>query len=593
MIGVDNALPDDVRDAVTANVESTGPVGPWSQGFGALTPRSTHRSRRSSARSARGEPRDGLSRGRLDRRARRARYARAGRAPASCTRRAIARALALLAVRLRGRSRSRRCRRAIESVLVQPRGVVAANGRAGRDGDRCVIGGRCMRFAAAHKSDDVLARRVRVHRDDRRRRRVAADRARRMRSGSSARGGGSRRCVKFERWSWVWTRRVAVRARLQRAHRDRDRRLSRRRRAIPGVARRREVVQPARRARLAADLSAVVPDARRGLGARSRPDVRPVLPRLRDRRDVGAHAVPPAPRDGRQPARQARAPIARRSASRSGGSSTRKRIVGGAVLRRHRRAVARRVPRLGDRVPRVAARRLRVLSQRPRRPRVRRLLRQREARRSRRAQGRRHRRDARRGRPDDRRPRRARDPLARRRVRSVRAAARGRAIARGARTRSTSIDSPRSGVERHTLNWSRREPSDARRDRARRRHARTCGSSHSTPTCCSARRTAARVRARAGRCGRASAATCRTTSSALEHGGTIHYTVWSQLDAAAGPTCCARRPARCRAATQVYLQLPLDEITRAHDRARAPDHRRPAERLRQGDRDPATGSTRT
>jgi uncharacterized protein (DUF58 family) len=38
VIGVDNALPDDVRDAVTANVETTGPIGPWSQGFGAMTP---------------------------------------------------------------------------------------------------------------------------------------------------------------------------------------------------------------------------------------------------------------------------------------------------------------------------------------------------------------------------------------------------------------------------------------------------------------------------------------------------------------------------------------------------------------------------
>ncbi len=38
VIGVDNALPDDVRDAVTANVEDSGAVGPWSQGFGAMTP---------------------------------------------------------------------------------------------------------------------------------------------------------------------------------------------------------------------------------------------------------------------------------------------------------------------------------------------------------------------------------------------------------------------------------------------------------------------------------------------------------------------------------------------------------------------------
>jgi len=38
VIGVDNALPDEVRDAVTANVEDAGPVGPWSQGFGAMTP---------------------------------------------------------------------------------------------------------------------------------------------------------------------------------------------------------------------------------------------------------------------------------------------------------------------------------------------------------------------------------------------------------------------------------------------------------------------------------------------------------------------------------------------------------------------------
>jgi uncharacterized protein (DUF58 family) len=41
VIVVDNALPDDVRDAVTANADTAGPVtepGPWSQGFGAMTP---------------------------------------------------------------------------------------------------------------------------------------------------------------------------------------------------------------------------------------------------------------------------------------------------------------------------------------------------------------------------------------------------------------------------------------------------------------------------------------------------------------------------------------------------------------------------
>jgi uncharacterized protein (DUF58 family) len=38
VIGVDNALPDEARDAVTANVEESGPVGPWSRGFGAMTP---------------------------------------------------------------------------------------------------------------------------------------------------------------------------------------------------------------------------------------------------------------------------------------------------------------------------------------------------------------------------------------------------------------------------------------------------------------------------------------------------------------------------------------------------------------------------
>ena len=38
VIVVDNALPDEVRDAVTANVEDPGPIGPWSQGFGAMTP---------------------------------------------------------------------------------------------------------------------------------------------------------------------------------------------------------------------------------------------------------------------------------------------------------------------------------------------------------------------------------------------------------------------------------------------------------------------------------------------------------------------------------------------------------------------------
>ena len=68
------------------------------------------------------------------------------------------------------------------------------------------------------------------------------------------------------------------------------------------------------------------------------------------------------------------------------------------VLPRHRRAVVRRVPRRGDRVPRDAARRLRVLPQEPRRADARRVLRRREARRPRRDQERRDGRDARRDR---------------------------------------------------------------------------------------------------------------------------------------------------------------------------------------------------
>jgi uncharacterized protein (DUF58 family) len=39
VIGVDNSLPREVRDAVAANVtDETAPVGPWSNGFGAMTP---------------------------------------------------------------------------------------------------------------------------------------------------------------------------------------------------------------------------------------------------------------------------------------------------------------------------------------------------------------------------------------------------------------------------------------------------------------------------------------------------------------------------------------------------------------------------
>ena len=38
VIAVDNALPDAVRDAVTANAEDDQPPGPWSNGFGAMTP---------------------------------------------------------------------------------------------------------------------------------------------------------------------------------------------------------------------------------------------------------------------------------------------------------------------------------------------------------------------------------------------------------------------------------------------------------------------------------------------------------------------------------------------------------------------------
>ena len=38
VIGVDNCLPDDVREAVATNAPADEPVGPWSNGFGAMTP---------------------------------------------------------------------------------------------------------------------------------------------------------------------------------------------------------------------------------------------------------------------------------------------------------------------------------------------------------------------------------------------------------------------------------------------------------------------------------------------------------------------------------------------------------------------------
>ena len=402
-----------------------------------------------------------------------------------------------------------------------------------------------------------------------------------------ARGGGSRRASGSSAGRWVWTIAIAVRARLQRAHRGRHRRLPRRRRAVPDLADRRQGVQPARRARLAADVPARVPDARRGLGAQRRPDLRPVLPRLRDLVDVGADAVPPAPRDGGQPARQARRRPRERSASRSGASSTR-----GASSA----AGSSSAPALlsfgvflgrGDRVPRDPARRHRLLPQEPRRADARRLLRRREARRPRRDQERRDGRDARRDRSDvtAAATRRRSTGAASRSTTTRTASGRGRSDAprHAADARASSPTRERrvpavgrpgaAGAEIDALGGRLRQAGDlARSARLRRavRRERRRGSS-STRT----------------RCASASRAVERNDEIRLEHGSTLHYTVWSELAAAAGRRAARGERRRCRAGYERRTsQLPPEITPRTRELARA-DHRGPDEQLRQGGRDRA------
>ena len=112
-IAVDNALPQDVRDAVDRRRARAGRRGAGQRG----------RARDQRRRIAR----DDLPRGRLDRRARRARRAACRPASAACTRPRILRALALLPYAADDRGVRADRRRASRACSSRRRGVMAAN----------------------------------------------------------------------------------------------------------------------------------------------------------------------------------------------------------------------------------------------------------------------------------------------------------------------------------------------------------------------------------------------------------------------------------------------------------------------------------
>ena len=125
------------------------------------------------------------------------------------------------------------------------------------------------------------------------------------------------------------------------ARRD-PRRAARRRRALPLLPARQQAVEPQSLARLPAGLRRLVPDAGRRRRAQQRSRLRRLLPRLRRVRDLDAHALPSAPRDGGELPPQA---LRRRRRARRGRAHLelaphRRR----QLPRRHLARLARRLP---------------------------------------------------------------------------------------------------------------------------------------------------------------------------------------------------------------------------------------------------------
>ncbi|HEY3806435.1 MAG TPA: DUF3488 and transglutaminase-like domain-containing protein [Kofleriaceae bacterium] len=120
------------------------------------------------------------------------------------------------------------------------------------------------------------------------------------------------------------------------------------------------------------------------------------------------------------------------------------------------------------------------------------------------------------------------------------------------------VDSPRPGVERHTLNWIWSRPSEG--DAIERVGARQDIWLEPLDSDAMFGASLPRVFERAGQLRRPNRTNMQNDELRLEHSGTIHYTVWSQL--APPPVTVLRKASGPLPPNyQVYLQLPLDEIS--------------------------------
>jgi len=120
------------------------------------------------------------------------------------------------------------------------------------------------------------------------------------------------------------------------------------------------------------------------------------------------------------------------------------------------------------------------------------------------------------------------------------------------------VDAPRPGTERHTLSWIWARPSEG--DAVERVGTRQDIWLEPLDSDVMFGASIPRVFERAGQLRRPGRTTMQNDELRLEHSGTIHYTVWSQLEAPA-PEALRKASGPLPPGYQVYLQIPGDQLS--------------------------------
>jgi transglutaminase-like putative cysteine protease len=120
------------------------------------------------------------------------------------------------------------------------------------------------------------------------------------------------------------------------------------------------------------------------------------------------------------------------------------------------------------------------------------------------------------------------------------------------------VDSPRAGVERHTLSWIWARPSDG--DALEHEGTRQDIWLEPLDSDVMFGASIPRVFERAGQLRRSPRTTMQNEELRLEHSGTVHYTVWSQL-VPPRPDVLRRAAGALPPGYQVYLQVPTDQLS--------------------------------